>query len=86
MPMGKNFHRMTLSELIGNLDPLHLNSIHRFVAINLERIQQLEPLAYGDFEVVLRNGSRCRVRRCDEFLHEDHARLLIRPFRGVGQK
>ena len=61
---GKEFlHRSTLSELIGNLDPLQFIRIHRSAAINLERIKQLEPLSHGEFEVVLRNGSRCRVSR-----------------------
>ena len=56
-------HRMSLSELISNLDPLQFIRIHRSAAINLERIQQLEPLSHGEFEVLLKNGSRCRVSR-----------------------
>ena len=61
---GKEFlHRVSLSELISNLDPLQFIRIHRSAAVNLEHIQQLEPLSHGEFEVILRTGSRLRVSR-----------------------
>jgi two-component system LytT family response regulator len=56
-------HRVSLSELIGKLDPRQFIRIHRSAAINLEHVQQLEPLSHGEFEVILKNGSSHRVRR-----------------------
>jgi two-component system LytT family response regulator len=56
-------HRVSLSELMSKLDPGRFIRVHRSAAINLESIQQLEPLSHGEFEVLLRSGSRCRVSR-----------------------
>jgi two-component system, LytTR family, response regulator len=37
--------------------------IHRSAIVNIESVLHLEPLSHGEFEVVLKNGSRTRVSR-----------------------
>jgi two-component system LytT family response regulator len=53
----------SLGELMRKLDPLRFIRIHRSAAINIESVLQLEPLSHGEFEVLLKNGSRSRVSR-----------------------
>lgn len=56
-------HRTSLSDLVRNLDPLRFVRIHRSAAINIESILQLEAISHGEFEVLLKDGSRSRVSR-----------------------
>ena len=56
-------YRSTLNELAGRLDPMRFIRVHRSAVVNMESIQQLEPISHGEFEVVLKNGSRSRVSR-----------------------
>jgi len=56
-------HRSSLSDLMRSLDPVRFIRVHRSAAINIESILQLEPLSHGEFEAVLKNGSRTRVSR-----------------------
>jgi two-component system, LytTR family, response regulator len=37
--------------------------VHRSALINIESVVQLEPISHGEFEAVLKNGSRTRVSR-----------------------
>lgn len=37
--------------------------IHRSAVVNMERIQQLEPISHGEFEVVMKDGGRVRLSR-----------------------
>ena len=61
---GKEFlYRASLNDLTEKLDPMRFIRIHRSAMVNLESIVQLEPASHGEFEVVLRNGSRARVSR-----------------------
>ncbi|MBZ5726098.1 MAG: LytTR family DNA-binding domain-containing protein [Acidobacteriia bacterium] len=56
-------YRAALSELAGRLDPERFVRVHRSAIVNIESIVQLEPLSHGEFEVVLKDGSRPRVSR-----------------------
>ncbi len=56
-------HRATLGDLIGGLDPTCFVRIHRSAVINVDRIRRLDALSHGEFDVVLQDGSRCRVSR-----------------------
>jgi two-component system, LytTR family, response regulator len=61
---GKEFlYRASLNDLTEKLDPMRFIRIHRSAMVNLESIVQLEPASHGEFEVVLKNGSRARVSR-----------------------
>ena len=56
-------HRMSLSDLDARLDPRRFVRIHRSAIVNLERVQRLEPLTHGEFDVVVRGGARVRLSR-----------------------
>jgi len=56
-------YRSALHELAEKLDPMRFVRIHRSTIVNIESILQLESISHGEFEVVLKNGSRSRVSR-----------------------
>ncbi len=56
-------YRATLSELAERLDTERFVRVHRSAIVNIESIVQLEPISHGEFEVVLKDGSRSRVSR-----------------------
>jgi two-component system LytT family response regulator len=56
-------YRAPLNELAEKLDPMRFIRVHRSAIVNIESILQLEPISHGEFEVVLKNGSRARVSR-----------------------
>lgn len=56
-------YRATLNDLASKLDPMRFVRVHRSAIVNIESILQLEPISHGEFEVVLKNGSRSRVSR-----------------------
>lgn len=56
-------YRTALHELAERLDPMRFVRIHRSTIVNIESILELEPISHGEFEVVLKNGSRLRVSR-----------------------
>jgi two-component system LytT family response regulator len=56
-------YRATLNELAEKLDPMRFIRVHRSAIVNIESILQLDPISHGEFEVVLKNGSRARVSR-----------------------
>jgi len=56
-------YRTALNELADHLDPKRFIRVHRSAIVNIESILQLEPLSHGEFDVVLKNGSRTRVSR-----------------------
>jgi two-component system LytT family response regulator len=61
---GKEFlYRASLADISERLDPQRFIRIHRSAIVNIESIVQLEPASHGEFEVVLKNGSRARVSR-----------------------
>jgi len=61
---GKDFlYRASLSELAEKLDPQRFIRVHRSAIVNIESIVELSPESHGEFEVVLKHGSRTRVSR-----------------------
>ena len=64
-------YRAAINELTEKLDPARFIRIHRSAIVNLESILQLEPISHGEFEAVLKNGSRVRVSRTYRALLEN---------------
>lgn len=56
-------YRAAMHELAERLDPARFVRIHRSAIVNIESILHLEPISHGEFEVVLKDGSRSRVSR-----------------------
>jgi two-component system LytT family response regulator len=56
-------YRAALNDLAERLDPRRFVRVHRSALVNIESIVQLEPMSHGEFEAVIRNGSRTRVSR-----------------------
>jgi len=56
-------YRAALNELAERLDPVHFVRIHRSAIVNIESILRLEPISHGEFEVILKDGSRPRISR-----------------------
>jgi two-component system, LytTR family, response regulator len=56
-------YRAALNDLAEKLDPRRFVRVHRSALINIESVLQLEPISHGEFDVVLKNGSRTRVSR-----------------------
>jgi two-component system LytT family response regulator len=55
--------RRTLTSLAGTLDPARFVRIHRSTIVNLDRIQELQPAAGGDYIAILKDGRKLRVSR-----------------------
>jgi two-component system LytT family response regulator len=56
-------YRAALNELAERLDPLRFVRIHRSAIVNIESILHLDPISHGEFEVVLKDGSRPKISR-----------------------
>lgn len=56
-------YRAALNDLAENLDPMRFVRVHRSAIVNIDSILHLEPISHGEFELVLKNGSRSRVSR-----------------------
>lgn len=50
--------RETLSNLEKRLDPIRFARVHRSTIINVQRIKELHPLFRGEYEIVLKDGTR----------------------------
>lgn len=63
--VGKETHllRDTMSSLEGRLDVKKFLRIHRSTMVNIERIQELQPLFHGDYVVILRDGTQLNLSR-----------------------
>jgi two-component system LytT family response regulator len=56
-------YRAALSEMAERLDARRFVRIHRSTIVNIDCVAQLEPLSHGEFDVVLKNGTRLRLSR-----------------------
>lgn len=56
-------YRAALTDLAARLDPMRFVRVHRSALVNIESIVQLDTISHGEFEVVLKDGSRSRVSR-----------------------
>jgi len=56
---GQQFHilRKPIGQFETRLDPSRYLRIHRSFIVNIDRIQELQPLSHGEFTVVLRDGT-----------------------------
>jgi len=61
---GKEFlYRASLTDLAEKLDPQRFIRVHRSAIVNIESIVHLEPISHGEFEAVLKDGSRSKISR-----------------------
>ena len=58
-----HYVRATLGKLEAQLPPANFMRISRSAVVNLERVKELQPLFYGDYVVILQNGSRLNMTR-----------------------
>lgn len=56
-------YRAPLSELAQRLDPVRFVRVHRSAIINIESILRLEPISHGEYEVIIKDGSKSRISR-----------------------
>ena len=56
-------YRAALNDLAAKLDPLRFVRVHRSAIVNIESIVHLEPISHGEFEVILKDGSRPKISR-----------------------
>ena len=55
--------RQALREVESRLDNNHFVRVHRSTIINVEQITELHPLFHGDYEIVLKRGTRVTLSR-----------------------
>jgi two-component system LytT family response regulator len=55
--------REGITGLLARLDPSKFVRIHRSYAVNIDRIQKLQPLFHGDYRVVLHDGTQLILSR-----------------------
>jgi two-component system, LytTR family, response regulator len=55
--------RQSLGELESRLDPACFVRVHRSTLVNVEHIAEMHPLFHGDYELILRRGTRLTLSR-----------------------
>lgn len=55
--------RETMAGIEGRLDPALFIRIHRTAIVKIDQIKELHPLFHGEYEVVLRDGTRLTLSR-----------------------
>jgi two-component system LytT family response regulator len=62
---GRQVHllRQTMNTLEAQLDPERFLRIHRSYIVNIGRVQELRPVYTGEFEVLLKDGTRLTMSR-----------------------
>jgi two-component system, LytTR family, response regulator len=55
--------RQSLGQLESRLDPAAFVRIHRSTLVNVEHISEMHPLFHGDYELILRRGTRLTLSR-----------------------
>jgi len=56
-------YRSSLAAVTKRLDPMRFVRIHRSSVVNIKAIAHLESISHGEFEVLLRNGTRLILSR-----------------------
>ncbi|GAA0541495.1 LytTR family DNA-binding domain-containing protein [Rhizomicrobium palustre] len=56
-------YRSSLAAVTKRLDPMRFVRIHRSSVVNIRAITHLEPISHGEFEVLLRDGTRLTLSR-----------------------
>ena len=61
---GEEFlYRANLSAVASRLDPFQFIRVHRSSLVNLKSVAFLERRSHGEFEIVLKNGTRLMLSR-----------------------
>jgi two-component system LytT family response regulator len=60
---GSHYVRETLGSLESQLPAERFMRISRSIIVNLDRVKELKPLFYGDYAVILKDGSRLNMSR-----------------------
>ena len=55
--------RETMNGLEGRLDPERFWRIHRSTIVNVDQVQELQPLFHGDYAVILKDGTQLTLSR-----------------------
>jgi two-component system, LytTR family, response regulator len=55
--------RQALRDVEARLDSSHFARVHRSTIINVEQVTELHPLFHGDYEIVLKRGTRVTLSR-----------------------
>lgn len=55
--------RQTLGDLESRLDPASFVRVHRSTLVNVEHLAEIHPLLHGDYELILRRGTRLTLSR-----------------------
>ncbi|MCU0634021.1 MAG: LytTR family DNA-binding domain-containing protein [Gemmatimonadaceae bacterium] len=73
--IGRTAHRvrMTLTEFEGRVPSGLLVRVHRSVMVNLDHVREIQPYLYGDFALVMRDGTHVISGRT----YREHVRALI---------
>jgi two-component system LytT family response regulator len=69
----RHLMRETMNGLLSRLDPRRFVRIHRSTLVNVDRVKEIHPLFHGDWEVVLRDGTRLTMTRT----HREQAQRLL---------
>jgi two-component system, LytTR family, response regulator len=59
----EHLHRETLAAIETQLAPTKFIRISRSIIVNVDRIQELQPLFHGEYSVILRDGTRLTLSR-----------------------
>jgi two-component system LytT family response regulator len=61
---GKSYlHRETMNNLAQRLDPSVFARVHRQEIVNMNFVRELESLSHGDYEILMRDGTRVPLGR-----------------------
>jgi two-component system LytT family response regulator len=55
--------RQSLAQLESRLDPASFVRVHRSTLVNVEHIAEMHPLFHGDYELILKRGTRLTLSR-----------------------
>jgi two-component system LytT family response regulator len=69
----RHLMRETMAGLLARLDPRRFVRIHRSTLVNVDRVKEIHALFHGDWEVVLRDGTRLVMTRT----HREQAQRLL---------
>jgi two-component system, LytTR family, response regulator len=56
-------YRAALNDLARKLDPMRFVRVHRSAIVNIESVSHLQPISHGEFEVVMKSGTRSKISR-----------------------
>jgi two-component system, LytTR family, response regulator len=72
--------RETMNAVEAQLGPSRFVRIHRSAIVNIDRIKELQPWFRGDYQVILRDGTKLTLTKSHR--KKLHAQLLLGSFNG----